>query len=176
MFIDTNRLDDEFIIIWALHKYPIGKVLSRMEKELEWKSSNVAIKTKLIKQPNQSSGCLLLTLKKKIKQFFKIQVLASWWRAAATIEGRAQTCASVLRMEEMRKKRTAAAFLCCRLITVGYWLEPTVIDPNHCQLFACDLREEEGEDGTSFFVLPFNHYRFLARSNSDSTKSLLVPG
>ena len=65
MFIDTNRLDDGFTTIWALHKCPIGKVLSRMEKELEWESSNVATKTKLIKQQNQSSGWLLLTLKQK---------------------------------------------------------------------------------------------------------------
>ena len=36
-----------------------------MEKELEWESRNVAIKTKLIKQQNQKSGCLLLTLKQK---------------------------------------------------------------------------------------------------------------
>ena len=36
-----------------------------MEKELEWESSNVAIKMKLIKQQNQRSGCLLLTLKQK---------------------------------------------------------------------------------------------------------------
>ena len=64
MFIDTNRLDDGFTTIWALHKCPIRKVLSRMEKELEWES-NVAIKTKLIKQQNQRSGFLLLTLKQK---------------------------------------------------------------------------------------------------------------
>ena len=57
--------DDGFTIIWALHKCPIGKVLFRMKKELEWESSNVAIKTKLIKQQNQMSGCLLLTLKQK---------------------------------------------------------------------------------------------------------------
>ena len=50
------------------------------------------------------------------------------------MEGRVQTRASVLRMEERRKERTAAAFLCCRLITVGSWLEPTVIEPNHCRL------------------------------------------
>jgi len=36
-----------------------------MEKELEWESSNVVIKTKLIKQQNQRSECLLLTLKQK---------------------------------------------------------------------------------------------------------------
>ena len=36
-----------------------------MEKELEWESSNVAIKTKLIKQQNQRIGCLLLTFKQK---------------------------------------------------------------------------------------------------------------
>ena len=40
-------------------------MLSRMEKELEWESSNVAIKTMLIKQQNQRSWCLLLTLKQK---------------------------------------------------------------------------------------------------------------
>ena len=65
MFIDTNILDNGFIIILALHKCPIGKVFSRVEKEIEWKSNNVAIKTKLIKQQNQRSGCLLLTLKQK---------------------------------------------------------------------------------------------------------------
>jgi len=70
-------LDDGFTTIWALHKYPIGKVLSRIEKELEWESRNVAIKTKIIKQQNQRSECLLLTLKKKINPFFKIQALAS---------------------------------------------------------------------------------------------------
>ena len=36
-----------------------------MEEELEWESSNVAIKTTLIKQQNQMSGCLLQTLKQK---------------------------------------------------------------------------------------------------------------
>ena len=52
------------------------------------------------------------------------------------MEGRAQTHASVLGMEETRKKRTAATFLCCRLITVGSWLEPTVIELNHCRFLA----------------------------------------
>ena len=42
------------------------------------------------------------------------------------------------------------------------------------RLCARDGREEEGEDGASFFVLTFNHRRFLARSDSDSTKSLSV--
>ena len=40
-------------------------MLSRKEKELEWESSNVAIKTTLIKQQNQWSGCLLRTLEQK---------------------------------------------------------------------------------------------------------------
>ena len=44
------------------------------------------------------------------------------------MEGRLQTRVSVLGMEERRKERTAATFLCCRLITVGSWLEPTVIN------------------------------------------------
>ena len=150
MFIDTNRLDDGFTIIWALHKYPIGKVLSRIEKELEWESSNVAIKTALIKLQNQMSGCLLLTLKKKMKPLFQIQELASRWRAAATMEGRAQMCASVLEIEERRKKTIAVAFLWCRLITVSSWLEPTVIWPNHCRFVAWT-----GSD-----KWPQKHYRF----------------
>ena len=157
MFVDTNHLDDGFTTIWALHKCPIGKVLSRMEKELQWESSNVAIKVKLIKQQNQRSGCLLLTLKKKIKLFFKIQALASWWKAAAAMEGRVQTRVSVLGMEERRKKRTAAVFLYCRLITIGSWLEPTVIELNHCRFVAwtgsdkwpqkhCQFKPQTGSD------------------------------
>ena len=59
MFIDTNILDDGFTTIWALHKCPSGKVLSRLEKELEWESSNVAIKMKLIKQQNQKDQAIL---------------------------------------------------------------------------------------------------------------------
>ena len=57
-------------------------------------------------------------------------------KSTATMEGRVQTRASVLGMDERRKERTTAAFLCCRLITFGYWLEPTVIEPNHCRLLA----------------------------------------
>jgi len=52
------------------------------------------------------------------------------------MEGRAQTHASVFEMEERRKERMAAAFLCCSLITVGSWIEPTVIKLNHCRLLA----------------------------------------
>ena len=59
MFIDTNLLDDGFTTIWALHKCPIEKVFSRIEKELEWESSNVAIKMKLIKQQNQKDQAIL---------------------------------------------------------------------------------------------------------------------
>ena len=157
MFIDTNLLGDGFTTIWALHKCPIGKVLSRMEKELEWELNNVAIKTKLIKQQNQRSRCLLLILKKKIKPFFKIQALASWWRAAAIMEGRAQTRASVLEIEERRKKRTDATFLCYRLITVSSWLEPTVIGPNHCRFVAWTGSDE----------WPPKHYRFKPQTGSD---------
>jgi hypothetical protein len=41
---------------------------------------------------------------------------------------------------------------------------------------ARDGREEEGEDGAKFSVLSFYHHRFLARTDSDSTKSLSVLG
>ena len=73
------------------------------------------------------------------------------------MEGRAQTRASVLGMEERRKKRTVAAFLCCRLITIGSWLEPTVIEPNHCQFMALIGSDE---------WLP-KHYRFKPQTDSD---------
>ena len=165
MFIDTNLLDDGFTIIWALHKCPIEKVLSRIEKELEWESNNVAIKTKLIKQQNQKSWCLLLTLKQKDKAILqKIQALASWWRAAATMEGKVQTRASVLGMKERRKERTAAAFLCCRLIIVGSWIEPTVIEPNHCRFVAW----------TGSVLVGTHHCRFKPRADSDWALSLSV--
>ena len=52
------------------------------------------------------------------------------------MEGRVQMRASILRMEERRKERTAAAFLCCRLITVGSWLELAVIEANHDRFVA----------------------------------------
>ena len=47
--------------------------------------------------------------------------------------------------------------------------------PN-ARLYAQDGKEEGGEDGGSFFVLSFYHRRFLARTNSNSIKSLLVLG
>ena len=74
------------------------------------------------------------------------------------MEGRAQTHASVLGMEQRRKERTAAAFLCCRLITIGSWLEPTVIEPNHCRLLAW----------TDSDMWPSSHYQLETQTGSDS--------
>ena len=145
-----------FTTIWALHKCPIGKVLSRMEKELEWESSNVAIKTKLIKQQNQS-GCLLLTLKQKDQVILQNPSASFMVKSSRNNWGNGPNARLVLGMEERRKKRTAAAFLCCRLITVGSWLEPTVIDPNHCRLLAWT-----GSD-----KWPPKHYRFKPQTGSD---------
>jgi hypothetical protein len=56
---------------------------------------------------------LLLTLKKKDQAILPNQDVASWFWVTTTMEGRAQMCRSVLRMEERRKKMTAAA-LCCQ--------------------------------------------------------------
>ena len=136
MFIDTNRLNDGFTTIWALYKYPIKKMLSKIEKELEWESNNVAIKTKLIKQQNQRSGCLLLTLKQKDQ--------AILWNPSTSF---------MVKSSRNNGGKGPNAHLC-----------------------AWDGREEEGEDSASFFVLPFNHRRFLAKSDSDSTKSLSIIG
>ena len=60
---------------------------------------------------------------KKVKPFFQIQELASWSRAAATMEGAAQTRASVLGIEKRRKERMALAF--CTAI-----LSPLVLGSN----------------------------------------------
>ena len=51
------------------------------------------------------------------------------------MEGMVQTRASVLGMEERRNGREEDGYslLCCRLIIVGSWLEPTVIEHNHCR-------------------------------------------
>ena len=86
-------------------------MLSRIEKELEWESSNVAIKTKLIKQQNQRSECLLLTLKQK------------------AILQNPSTSFMVKSNRNNGEKGPKA------------------------RLYSRDGREEEGEDGYSFFVL-----------------------
>jgi hypothetical protein len=91
---------------------------------------------KLIKQQNQRSGCLLLTLKQKDQAILQNPSTSFMVKSSRSNEGRVQTHASVLGMEERGKERTVASFLCCRLITVGSWLEPTVIVPNHCPLLA----------------------------------------
>ena len=84
-----------------------------MEKELEWELSNVAIKTKLIKQQNQRSGCLLLTLKQK---------------------------------DQAILQNPSASFIVKSSHNNGWK------GPNAC-LCSWDVREEEGEDGCSLFVL-----------------------
>ena len=76
------------------------------------------------------------------------------------MEGGAQTRASILGLEERRKERTAVAFLCCRLITIGSWLEPTVIESNHCQLLAWT--------GSDMWLS--SHYRLEIQTGSDSCR------
>ena len=72
--------------------------------------------------------------------------------------GRAQTRTSILRIEERRKERMAVAFLCGGLITVGSWIEPTVIDHNHCWLLAWT-----GSD-----MWPSSHYQLETQTGNDS--------
>ena len=50
------------------------------------------------------------------------------------------------------------SILCCRLITVGSRLEPTVIEPNHCRLLAWT-----GSD-----IWPSSHCRLETQTGSDS--------
>jgi hypothetical protein len=47
--------------------------------------------------------------------------------------------------------------LCYRIMTVGSWLEPTVIEPNHCRLLAWT-----GSD-----MWPSSHCRLETQTNSD---------
>ena len=50
------------------------------------------------------------------------------------------------------------SLLCCRLITIGSWLEPTVIEPNHYWLLAWT-----GSD-----MWPSSHCRLETQTDSDS--------
>ena len=102
-----------------------------MEKELEWESINVAIKITLIKQQNQSSGYLLLTLKQEG------QAILPNPRASFTVKSNlnnggsgpnARLCAQDGREEE---GQDGASFLYYDVITVGSYLEPTVIAQLH---------------------------------------------
>ena len=40
------------------------------------------------------------------------------------------------RDEREEEGEDGCSLFCCRLITVGFWLEPIVIEPNHCRLLA----------------------------------------
>ena len=95
-----------------------------MEKELEGKSSNVDIKTKLIKQENQRSGCLLLTLKQKYQTMLP-NARASWFWTITTMEGKAQSRACVLGMERTKEEEEDA----CSLPMLSN-TSPSVLDRN----------------------------------------------
>ena len=138
VFKDTNLLDDwiHHNLLASLAQSPIEKVISRMEKELEWESSNVAIKTTLIKQQNQRSGCLLLTLKQE-DQAILPNPRASFMVKSSLNNGgsspNACLCAQDGREEE---GEDGASFLYCDVITVGSCLESTVIAQHHWRFLA----------------------------------------
>ena len=89
---------------------------------------------KLIKQQNQWSGCLLLTLKQKdqaILQNLSASFMVKKNRNNGGKGPNARLCSWDGREEE---GEDGCSLLCCRLITIGSWLEPTAIEPNHCVL------------------------------------------
>ena len=111
----------------------------------------------LIKQQNQRSGCLLLTLKQKD------QAILPNPRASFTVKSshnnggsgpNTRLCAQDGREEE---GEDGASFLYCYFITVSSWLEPIVIAPNHCRLL-----DRTGSDKQTS-----SHYRCKPQTRSD---------
>ena len=82
------------------------------------------------------SGWLLLTLKQKYQAILQNPNASFMVKNSRNNGGKGPNARLYSRNGREEKERTAAAFLCCRLITVGSWLEPTVIEPNHCRLLA----------------------------------------
>jgi len=117
----------------ALHKS--NCLLSRMEEELEWESSNVAFKTKIIKHQNRWSGCPLLTLKQKRSSHSSKSKREShgeeqpqqWreWPAQAPMFSGWKWGGSSGRLQ---------AFCAVRDITGGWRHELPVISQYHCRL------------------------------------------
>jgi hypothetical protein len=111
----------------------------------------------LIKQQNQRSGCLLLTLKQK-DQIILLNPRASFTGKSGPNNGgcgpNARLCARDGREEE---GEDGASFLYCHFIIVGSWLEPIVIAPNHYRFLA-----RTGSD-----KWPPTHYRCKPQTGSD---------
>jgi hypothetical protein len=154
-----------------------------MEKELEWESSNVAIKTTLIKQQNQSSGCLLLTLKQEDQPIllnprasFMVKSSHNNWGSGPN----ARLCARDGREEE---GEDGASFLYCDVITAGSCLEPIVIAQHHWQFLArtgsdkwtsshCRFKPQTGKDVDlhwRFWPSPNHFLIFKLRTGSEGT-------
>jgi hypothetical protein len=104
------------------------------------------------------------------------------------MERGSQTRASVHRMEERREKRTSNSFLYCHFITVGSWLEPTVIAPNSYWFLArtgsdmwlstyCQLQPQTGSDVDLYYRFwPIPNHFLILKPRTDSEGSSLPVG
>jgi len=107
-----------------------------MKKELEWESSNVAIKITLIKQQNQRSECLLLTLKQE-DQAILSNPRASFMVKSSRNNGESDPNVRLYAWDGREKEvEDGASFLYCCVINVGSCLEPTVIAQHHWRFLA----------------------------------------
>ena len=85
----------------------------------------------VIKQQNQRSGCLLLTLKQEDQAILPNLRASFMVKSSRNNRGsgpNARLCARDGRQEE---GEDVASFLYCDIITVGSCLEPTVIAQHH---------------------------------------------
>jgi hypothetical protein len=155
-----------------------------MEKELEWESSNVAIKITLIKQQNQRSRCLLLTLKQE-DQAILPNPRASFMVKSSRNNGGSGTNTCLCARDGREEDGTS--FLYCDVITVGSCLEPIVIAQHHWQFLArigsdkwtsshCRCKPQTGSDvdlHCQFWSSPNYFLIFKLRTGNKGT-SLLV--
>ena len=107
-----------------------------MKKELEWESSNVAIKTTLIKQQNQKNGWLLLTLMQKDQAILPNPRASFTVKSSRNNGGSGQNACLCARDGREEEGEDGASFFYCDVITVGSCLESTVIAQHHCLFLA----------------------------------------
>ena len=123
-------------LLGSLAQSPIGKCSLEMEKELEWESSNLAIKTTLIKQQNQRSECLLLTLKQE-DQAILSNPRASFMVKSSRNNGESDPNVRLYAWDGREKEgKDGPSFLYCDVIIIGSCLEPTGIAQNHWRFLA----------------------------------------
>ena len=76
---------------------------------------------------------MLLTLKQKDQAILQNPSASFMVKSRRNNGGKGQNACLCSRDGREEEGEDGCSLLCCRLITIGSWLEPTVIDPNHCR-------------------------------------------